>query len=81
MYLKLNEILWLIDPLLGKDLETNKTTAVAVQQAKNKRCSQSNGSANTHATTEERCFRCGPCKVVTNKRTGAIQLVESWQFG
>jgi hypothetical protein len=25
-------ILWLIDSLLGKDLETNKTTAVAMQQ-------------------------------------------------
>jgi hypothetical protein len=26
-----NNVLWHIDPLLGKDLETNETTAVAIQ--------------------------------------------------
>jgi hypothetical protein len=34
---------------------------------------------NTHATIEERCFRCVPCKVVIKKRIESIQLVEGWQ--
>jgi hypothetical protein len=35
---------------------------------------------NTHTTTEELFFPFGSSKVVIKKRTGAIQLVESWQF-
>jgi hypothetical protein len=31
---------------------------------------------NMHATIEEWCFQCGPCKVVIKKRIGAIQSVE-----
>jgi hypothetical protein len=31
---------------------------------------------NTHATTEEECFRCSPYKVDIQKRTGATQLAE-----
>jgi hypothetical protein len=33
-------LLWHIDPLLGKNLETNKTTAVALQQANIRACTQ-----------------------------------------
>jgi hypothetical protein len=36
--------------------------------------------AETTMHTIERYFRCGPCKVITKKTTGAIQSVEGWQF-
>jgi hypothetical protein len=56
-------ILWIIDPLLGKDLEThNETTTVA----KNRR-------GNTPLKWWKRCFTIGPCKVVIRKTIVATQ--------
>jgi hypothetical protein len=65
------KILWLMDPILDKDLETNnETTAVTLQQI------------GKHASTTielllEMMFSFGPCKVVMKKRIGASSSVES----
>jgi hypothetical protein len=48
-------MLWRIDSLLGKDLETNnETTAVAKQQIFNKQ--------QLNYNNEKRCFLRGPCQ-------------------
>jgi hypothetical protein len=52
--------------------ETNKQTAVSEQRLGK----HVPAEMNTHATIKERCFRCGPRKVVLKKRLGAIQLLE-----
>jgi hypothetical protein len=66
-------ILRRIDPLLGKDLETDETTAVAVQRR----------GKHTFITLDlllETCFLLDPCKGITLKTVGASQLVVSWEL-
>jgi hypothetical protein len=55
---------------------TNKQTAVSEQMLGKHVPAES----KTHATIEEWCLRCVPCKVFIKKRTGVIQSVEGWQF-
>jgi hypothetical protein len=71
--------LWYIDPLLGKNLETNNEISDLFLR---------NGSVNTflenemhttiHLQWKRSCFLCGPCLGVKKKTIGADQLsVES----
>jgi hypothetical protein len=55
-------ILLRVDPLIGDERETNKTTDVATQQILNKQ----------QLNREERCFLSGPCRDVTTRQFGAI---------
>jgi hypothetical protein len=61
-------LFWRIDPLLGEDLEKNKTRDTAMQRR----------DKHTSTTTEllfKRCFLFGPYIGVKRKTTGATQLV------
>jgi hypothetical protein len=69
------KIMWLTDPLLGKDLETNnETTAVTIQRRgkhasviielllKTVLCNPLLGRCNSRTTMETGCFLCGTCR-------------------
>jgi hypothetical protein len=59
--------MWRLDLLLGKYLETNKTSAIAIQWHGKQQLSY----------CWKKCFILGPCKEVIRKTTGVTQLVES----
>jgi hypothetical protein len=57
-------ILWRIEPLLGKDLETNNETIAVDMQRRGK---------HTSTTIGGLCFLRGPCRGVILKTTGETQ--------
>jgi hypothetical protein len=64
-------LLWRIDPLLVKDLETNNETAVARQQAARQRIGwlaislKHQQSTRNNTGTVGNCFLRGPCQGVS----------------
>jgi hypothetical protein len=79
----LNKIVWHIAPLLGKDLKTNETTAVAMQRSSKHAstivellletvlCNLLLGSCNSWTTTVEMGeFRCAPCRGLILRHLG-----------
>jgi hypothetical protein len=67
-------MLWRIDPLLSGD-STNKTSVSGQRLGKHVPA-----ETKTHATIDERRYRCCPCRGAIKYTIGAIQSVEGWQF-
>jgi hypothetical protein len=63
-------ILWPIDALLSGDC----VTATVSEKRLGKHVP---AATNTHATIEERCLLCGPCRYVMTRIVGAMSSVVS----